>query len=275
MKANPWLCWALAVGLNTTACHKVASEPTPSSVPPRRVVSLIPSATELIFEVGAGDRLVGVTANDTYPPQVAALPQVGDQTIDRERLLSLKPDLVVLDSEFNADHQTYRRLGLPLLTLQSRRLADIPKNLRVLGQHLGLGDSGEAAAKRFESELEEIPKLQVKQTVFVEIWGSPLMTVGSESLPNDLLGQLGLENAYADQKGYFQVDPEDVVQRRPGIILLPAASLQERSVAASLLRRVGQSPRVIVIDGDLFTTPSPRVLEGMKRLAAEFVSSVR
>lgn len=261
---------ALALGLASASCHpstpKASGSPTPEVVP-RRVVSLIPSATELIYEVGAGTSLVGVTANDTYPPQVESLPRVGDQNIDPERLLALQPDLVVLDTEFNADLGKLRRLGLPVLELRSKRLSDVAANLRLLGDRLGHSESGSAAAERFEAALSRLPKLEGKEKVFIEIWGSPLMTVGADSLPNDLLTHLGLVNAYSDQKGYFQVDPEDVVNRRPGIIILPSAKPTDVSSAAKLLARAGVDCKVIVIDGDLFTNPSPRVLQGMLELS--------
>lgn len=267
---------ALLLGLNGTACQGPASpaqQATPgatgSPAEPQRIVSLVPSATELIYEVGAGPALVGVTVNDDFPAQVQSLPKVGDQTIDPERLISLKPDLVVLDSEFNNDGAKYRRLGLPVLELRSKRLADIGSNLRLLGQRLGHADSGEAAAQRFEASLAEIPRLEEPAEVFIEIWGSPLMTVGAESLPNDLLERLGLKNAYADQNGYFQVDPEDVVTRRPRIIILPSAKPGDTSVAAKLLARAGVESKVVVLDGDLFTNPSPRVLQGLRLLSRQ------
>jgi iron complex transport system substrate-binding protein len=238
-------------------------------------VSLIPSATELIYEVGAGNSLVGVTVNDTYPPQVQRLPKVGDQSIDPEKLLSLQPDLVVLDTEFNADLQKYRRLGLPVLALESKRLSDVAANLRLLGHRLGQTEAGETAASRFEKALAELPRLALQEQVFIEIWGAPLMTVGSDSLPDDLLGQIGLSNAYADQKGYFQVDPEDVVSRRPGIIILPSAKSSDSSTAAKLLARAGVQVRVLVLDGDLFTNPSPRVLKGLEQIVDELGTSSR
>lgn len=263
----------LLLGLGAVACQPPGAaapvSPSPQATPPRRVVSLVPSATELLYEVGAGPRLVGVTVNDDFPAQVQSLPKVGDQTIDPERLLSLRPDLVVLDSEFNGDAPKYRKLGLPVLELRSKRLSDISANLRLLGPRLSLADSAEAAASRFEDSLSQVARLDEPRTVFIEIWGSPLMTVGTDSLPDDLLQQLGLKNAYADQKGYFQVDPEDVVKRRPGIIILPSAKPTDSSTAAKLLARAGVDTKVIALDGDLFTNPSPRVLQGLKILSEE------
>jgi iron complex transport system substrate-binding protein len=95
------------------------------------------------------------------------------------------------------------------------------------------------------------------------VWGSPLMTVGAQTLPDDLLNQLGLTNVYADQHGYFQVDPEDVVRRQPELIILPGQPGQS-SVAAELLTRAGVPVQVITLDGDLFTSPTPRVVQGLR-----------
>ena len=269
---------SLALLFSAVSCRSASFPPQAPSTPaqttnyPARIVSLVPSVTELLYEVGAGSALVGVTVNDTFPPQVEKLPKVGDQTIDPERLLSLKPDLVVLDSEFNKDQETFQRLGLNVLALRSKRLSDIGDNLRVLGRRLGHEQNGMKAAERFEKALKEIPRSNSQQRVLVEIWGSPLMTVGAETLPDDLLQEMGLTNAYADQKGYFQVDPEDVVTRRPGIVILPAAKLTDHSVAAGLLRKAGVPVKVIVLDGDTFTNPTPRVLQGLRKISNELSS---
>lgn len=252
-------------------------EPTPLPAPatPQRVASLVPSATELVYEIRAQDLLVAVTENDNYPPEVEKLPKVGDQTIDKEKLLTLRPDLVLLDTEFNRDQAQLEGLGLKVLPLQSRRLADIARNIRLLGRHLGREKSAETAAQAFEAKLKAIPRLKETPTVFIEIWGSPLMTVGGESLPNDLLEILGLPNAYEDQTGYFQVDPEDVLRRRPDVIILPSGSSTEQSSAAKLLERAGVSVRVIVLDGDLFTNPTSRVLQGLEIIRRELDKSQR
>lgn len=245
----------------------LSSQPKPALQ--KRLVSLVPSVTELLFAIGAGDRVIAVTSNDHHPAEVEKLPKVGDQTIDLEKLVSLKPDLVILDSEFNREQAQIERLGFPVLALQSRRLEDIPGNLRHLGQELGRADQAEQAAVKFEKSLQSLPKLESPQPVFVEIWGSPLMTVGSDSLPSDLLGVLGIPNIYADQKGYFQVDPEDIVRRAPRVIILPSRLPTDTSSAAKLLERAGVKVTVIVLNGDLFTNPTPRVLEGLSQLKNE------
>jgi cobalamin transport system substrate-binding protein len=221
--------------------------------------------TELIHSIGASDRIVGVTLNDDYPESVKNLPKVGDQTIDMEKVLSLDPDLVILDSNFNKDRPALDKLGLRTLELRCERLDDIPEALTTLGDTLGIPERGEAEARSFRQRLAQIQPLKLEKTVFVEVWGSPLMTVGSETLVSDLLTISGLKNSYADQQGYFQVDPEDVLSRSPGVIILPmpAGTSQVESEAALLLERAGQQPQVVKIDPDLFIRPGPRLLRGL------------
>lgn len=246
--------------------------PTPRQYP-QRIISLVPSVTELIYAVGAENRLVGVTTNDHYPPEVARLPKVGDQTIDPERLLALHPDLVILDTAFNSEAASYRRLGIPSLALSSHRLNDIPKNLILLGDKLGLSEQAQGVAERFKQNLQKVSKPPRSTTVFIEIWGSPLMTAGTQTLPDDLLLQLGLKNVYSDQVGYFQVDPEDVVSRQPHLIILPVNSSSTdlgvtslQSQALKLLKKAQVPCKLITIDGALFTNPTPRVLEGLHQI---------
>jgi iron complex transport system substrate-binding protein len=213
--------------------------------------------------------LVGVTVNDDYPEEVRRLPKVGDIQVDLEKLLSLKPDLVVIDREFSNNKAQLERFGLSVLELKSRRLEDISQNLRALGRRLNRARQGEEAAERFEKRLEKMPKLDSEARVFVEIWSSPLMTVGADSIPDDLLQLVGLSNVYSEQVGYFQVDPEDVVSRRPDIIIVATSTSNASSAAASLVKKAGGRPKVVVLGEGLFTTPSPRLLQGLNLLLQE------
>jgi len=237
-------------------------------------VSLVPSATELIHSLGATDRIVGVTLNDDYPPAVQKLPKVGDQTIDLEKVLSLKPDLVVLDSSYEQNKKPLQDLGIQVLELQCRRLEDIPAAMLELGQALGTESVARERADAFRDELAAIRPLEKKGQVFVEIWGTPLMTVGRDTLINDMLEVLGLENCYADQRDYFQVDPEDVVSRQPEIVIFPIQGASPApSATQELLKRMGQNPKVVALDADLFFRPGPRLIEGMKLLRKDLVEA--
>lgn len=245
-------------------CQRPAPVESVSKKTPQRLISLLPSATELVCAVGQEEKLVGVTWNDNFPLSVTSLPKVGDQTIDLELVLQLKPDLVILDSNFNANKEALERLGLRVLELKCHRLSDVPSAMRVLGRVLDCQELAEAEALSFESALAAIEPAALDDSIFVEVWGEPLMTVGDDNVISDVLTHLGLRNCYADQKGYFQVDPEDVVSRQPQIILLPAKSDETESSALKLCQSVGLNPKVFRIDPDLLVRPGPRLIEGMR-----------
>jgi len=254
--------------LLTVACSSPPEQGQKTPKYPQRIISLVPSATEMIHAVGASDRLVGVTLNDDFPPSVAQLPKVGDQTIDLEKVMSLEPDLVVLDSAFKQNKQSLQELDIQVLELQCERLQDVPQSLLKLGETLGVQEAARAEAEAFEKEVAAIQALDGEQKIFIEVWGSPLMTVGSDTLVNDMISVLGLKNCYADQKDYFQVDPEDVLSRKPDIVLCPVQEVDAaaNSRAFQMLKETGQSPRFVAIDADLFFRPGPRLIEGLKEL---------
>ena len=251
-----------------------AAKPKPQKYP-QRIISLVPSATEMIHAVGASDRLVGVTLNDDYPPFVTKLPKVGDMTIDLEKVMSLEPDLVVLDSAFKQNKQPLEELKIPVLELRCERLEDVPRSMLELGKVLGVQKSAQLQADAFKNEIATIQPLDQEQTVFIEVWGTPLQTVGSETLSNDILTAVGLKNCYADQESYFQVDPEDVLSRHPDIVLCPTQSPQAptESRAFEILKQTGQTPRVVVIDADIFFRPGPRLIDGIKELTRQLENS--
>lgn len=242
----------------------------PPAVPdsPQRIVSFIPSATELLFAIGAGPRVVGVTVHDDYPPQVEALPRVYDTSPNYGQVAALKPDLVVRDSSINkpGELRKLQALGIAAHTMSCQRLADIPQTLRELGVAIGSASAGDEAAQTFEEKLARVVPLEKQPRVFVEIWGSPLMTAGTETMPDDVINAVGAENIFADQKGYFQVVNSTLVARKPDIILLPLEPNRQTSAAAEMLAKLGVRVRVIKIDSSLLTKPTPRVLEGIKAL---------
>lgn len=229
----------------------------------------------MIHAVGASDRIVAVTLNDDYPPSIASLPKVGDQTIDLEKVMSLEPDLVVLDAVFKQNKAPLEKLDIAVLELRCERLQDVPDAMRKLGDALGVQEAAEAEAKAFEEEVGAIKPLSGEQTIFIEVWGSPLMTVGSDTLVNDMIAVLGLKNCYADQKDYFQVDPEDVLSRKPQIVLSPLQDLESspNSRAIEILQETGQTPVHVVLDADLFFRPGPRLIDGMKELRKQLEKS--
>ncbi len=165
--------------------------------PAQRIVSLSPHATELLFAAGAGARVVGVAAYSDYPPAATPLPQVGDaHALDLERILALRPDLVVAWLSGNSRQQVERleASGIAVYFSEPRTAPDVATNLERLGQVAGTADAGRAAAQRYRAELAKLEQdyrgaRPVK--LFYEIWHAPVMTLSGRHFVSDILARCG------------------------------------------------------------------------------------
>jgi iron complex transport system substrate-binding protein len=246
--------------------------------PARRIVALSPHTVELSFAAGAGDRLIGVTAWSDFPPQAAALPQVGDAArIDRERLLALEPDLILAwpDGNRAQDLDWLERRGLPLYRSAPHRLADIPAALRAIGRLTAIPD-GETAAQAFEQRLAQLRArfaAAPARRVFYQLWPRPLLTLAQAPLLDEVLGVCRADNIFGHLAGVAPaVAREAVIGADPDAILAAAEPGDPDPFAAwrrwSGLQAVRQG-RLIALPAELLQRPTPRLLDGLERLCGE------
>ncbi|NDP48991.1 MAG: cobalamin-binding protein, partial [Sulfuriferula multivorans] len=185
--------------------------------PPQRIISLTPHLTELLFAVGAGSQVVGVDSASDFPPDAKTLPRVGDYSrINFERVLALKPDLVVVWVGGNrpADIHGLKKMGVPVLQTQATKLADVARLLRLIGQASGHAGLGNAAAQKFSDQLAalEVPTRRPPRIkVFYQVWDRPLMTVGGTHWISDALTLCGARNVFADLRGLSPVVSREAV----------------------------------------------------------------
>lgn len=269
----------VALLLLTTACSQPSAvQPAPV---PTRIVSLVPSVTELLFALGAGPSVVGVTENDNFPPEVSELPRVGDLSVDYERLLALTPDLVVTDANFDQGHgERLKELGIPVLTLESASLAGLRDSLLRLGEVCGREARARELLAQLDRELDQVRRqasqLARRPSVFVEIWPEPLMTAGGGTFVSELVELAGGDNLFADVKEYPSVSDEQLVARDPAVIILTVSSPEEVASRSgwSGLQAV-KSGRVYRVDSDLLVRPTLRVSQALSRLLDCFQDGTR
>lgn len=194
----------------------------------QRVVSLAPSMTDSVLELGAADRLVGLLDGDVRPPQLAALPSVGRYgQLDMERLLSLRPDLLLVwpGSIPAAQLARLQGLGIPVYVAEPHRLDDIPQQLEELGQRLGAEEQGKALAADFRQRIAELRRQYARPRalrLFYQVWNQPLYTLGGRQVVSDALEVCGARNLFADLSlPAPQVGMESVLARDPEVILAP------------------------------------------------------
>lgn len=229
------LAWAvlLLAGPATLAAGRDVVDDTGTRIsvpdPVRRIVSLAPGATEMLFAAGAGSELVATVAYSDQPPAARQVPRLGDSNaIDMERLLVLKPDVVVFwpGGSNPAQIAQLRRLGVALYGQQVNRLADLGTSLRRLGVMTATQPAAEQRAAQIEQQLSQLRARYANRpplSALLETWNQPLYTVGGRHLMSDALAVCGVVNVFGD---LAQLSPavqvEAVLIRDPDLIIAAA-----------------------------------------------------
>jgi iron complex transport system substrate-binding protein len=213
---------ALAV---IAGCSEKQATPA-SSAAATRVVSLAPNLTELVFTVGAGDKLVGVSAWSDYPREVLKLPVVGDAfTIDQEQLALANPDLLLVWEDGTPAHviDKLRSIGYNVVAVKTNSLDDVAEALLTIGKLTGHSREAVAAASQYRAELqalrdtyEGLPAIRV----FYQVAARPLYTINNEHYISELISACGGDNIFEDLTELAPtIDVEAVVDRNPEVML--------------------------------------------------------
>lgn len=262
---------------------------------PARIISLTPGNTEILFAIGAGERIVGVTAWCNTPEAARALPKIGGfaaTTVNLEAIVALRPDLVVAgDEAHRLVVETLAGLGVPALAVKVRDFA----GLFALMRQLGVVTGEEAGAERVVRGLEERVAAVAARTgaipperrprVYWEVFDAPLMTAGRGSMLGQLIELAGGRNLFADlSEEYLQIGTESVVTRDPEVILgadmaatgagvLTVEALRARPGWAGLTAvRTG---RVVALPADPVSRPGPRLVDALEQVETVLGGAVR
>jgi iron complex transport system substrate-binding protein len=241
------------------------------SAPATRVVSLAPGLTEIVFAVGAGSLLVGVTEYCNYPEAARRIPRIGGfNNPNVEKILSLSPDLVLATKDGNP-RETVKRLdelGIRVFTVYETKITDIPRSMEIIGRLLGRQDEALAAGKEFKNTVEDIRRMAVslprKKVLF--LYGlEPLVASGAGTFADDAIAICGGTNIFSGETGrYLKTNPEQVMARKPQIAVLSEMGEAGPDKVRAFENITGL--KLETIHGDLINRPGPRMAEGLKRL---------
>lgn len=246
------------------------------AAPALRIVSLAPNLTELLFDLGEGDRVVGTSAYSNYPAAARRIPRIGGHDrFDFERIVALHPDLVLVWKSGNGmdTAERLRSLGLPTFVVALRDLNDISRALHHLGKLSGAAAVADHVAGAYEQRLAALSaryETRKPVSVFFQIWSQPLMTVGGPQFLTDILRRCGARNIFADQTAVsFSVSLEAVIARQPQAIVAVSGDDNEDPLAR--WRDLKTVPAVreqhlIVMHTNRLSRPTPAILQGMGKL---------
>jgi iron complex transport system substrate-binding protein len=253
---------------------------------PQRIVSLAPANTEILFALGLGDRVVGVTDYCNYPAEALAIEKVGGySTVNVEKVIAARPDLVVAafgNTEEVVDH--LRSLGLTIIALHPESIDDVIDNIRLVGTATGTEPEAEAIATDLDQRIAAVTAqtagITDRPSVVHVVWYDPLWVSGSGTFQDQMFEMAGGTNAFPDVKGWEIVSLEEFVTTNPDIILVNSGTGMGESGYDLIHSYVVDEPRfqglaavkndrVYVVDSDMIDRGGPRIVDALEQVAAD------
>ncbi|HEY0385802.1 MAG TPA: cobalamin-binding protein [Pyrinomonadaceae bacterium] len=245
---------------------------------PERIVTLAPNLTEIVYAVGAGDRLVGNTTYCDYPPEAKRVTKVGDTLQPNiEQIIALRPQLVLVStaSQLEAFTRQLNEQGIAVYVTDPRSLEDVFRSIESLGELLGEAERAARLVEELRGRallVEQTVKSAPPVRVFYQVSAAPLYTIGRDAFLTDLIARAGGQSVTADVPGAFpRYSDEAALASQPDAIVIPVDPTMDQSNArpASSLENSAavKGGRVYRINGDLLSRPGPRLVEGLEQLA--------
>jgi iron complex transport system substrate-binding protein len=254
---------------------------------PKRIVSLIPSNTEILFSIGDGKDVVGVTDFDNYPKEVKSIDKVGgnnaDMTYNVEKIISLKPDLVLAHESslgISADGlEQIKQAGINVFVVKNAAtINDVYDTIQQVGEITGKTEQSKKVVTGMKTKLDEISKKTAKATtnpkVWLEISGPPeIYTAGKGTFLDEMLSIVHAKNVAESEKGWVKYSEESAIKANPDVILTTygynVPNLEKTVMARKNWQTVNaiKNHRVYDVNSDTTSRPGPRLAEGVEAIA--------
>lgn len=255
---------------------------------PERIVSLAPSNTEILFAIGAGDRVVGVTDYCNYPPEVVKMKEDGKlasvggfSTIDVEKVLSLNPDLVVA-SFGNGEEvvNVLREYNITVIVTNPKDIEDVEKDILMIGKAVGEEKNATELVQWMESRIDKVRQkaenYEIRPVVAHILWNDPIYVSGNSTFTDNLIEIAGGVNAFDDIEGWGIVSYEDLVARNPDIIIVNSGTgmggegdmLYKWITSEFPDLNAVKNGSVYMIDSDIISRPSYRLVYALENISA-------
>ncbi|MGB9876430.1 MAG: ABC transporter substrate-binding protein [bacterium] len=247
---------------------------------PKRIISLSPATTEMLFAIGVGNRVVGVTSFCDYPPSVRKLPKVGGFiNPSLESIVALKPDLIVaMRGNPLSLLQRLEKMGYPVFALNPSKISDVFNAMERLGGITGSRKARSVVAslkkrlERIKKDVERIP-FEKRPKVMIELWDNPLIVFGKGSIGDEVIRLAGGRNVIEERKiPYPKISLEVLLRNQPDVIIL-AHMTRVRNPLEEVKRRENwdklravREGKVYAIDADIIDRPGPRLVQAVEIL---------
>ncbi|PKG29728.1 helical backbone metal receptor [Cytobacillus horneckiae] len=251
---------------------------------PEKIVSLIPSNTEIAFELGLGEKVVGVSDFDNYPEEVNDKEKIGGQEFNVEKIISLDPDVVLAHNSgarnSEAGLEQLESAGIKVIIVNdAANFEEVYESIKMIGQATGASEEADELVNDLEEKLASIEKQakditeDERKSVFVEISGAPeIYSAGQNTFINNMLELIHADNVVTEE-GWPKLDEESVIERNPDVIITTYGYYTDDAVGLVLKRNGWQdvtaikNEQVVDVHSDKVTRTGPRLVEGVEELA--------
>lgn len=250
---------------------------------PEKIVSLMPSNTEIAYALGLGKEIVGVSDYDNYPKDTLKKEKIGGQQFNTEKIIGLKPNLVLAHASSASIAkdalQQLRDAGIPVLVVaNAQNFEQVYNSIEMIGKATGETKKAEEVIKGMKDKLAAIKvkasSIKEKKKVYMEVAPAPdIYTTGKNTFMDEMLTTIHADNVANDQQGWMKVDQEAIIQKNPDIIITTYGYYVKNPTQQVLTRKgwenvnAVKNKQVIDINSDLVDRPGPRVVEGVEELA--------
>jgi iron complex transport system substrate-binding protein len=248
--------------------------------PPKKIVSLAPNVTEILFGLGLDHEIVGVSIHCNFPERAKSKVRVGSYiSLDLEKIVSLKPDLIIATGAGNTRDMVERleRLGFPTYVIFPKNVEEVIRSVGHLAQVVNRKKEGAEIIQEMKRRRESVVALTQgfpRPRVFLQIGEAPIVTVGKNSFADDLIRLAGGDNVVENERTmYPRFGMEEILQLSPEVILIssmnPGGNYQRVVQEWSRWKTIPavKNGRIHLIDSDLIDRPSPRIIEGLEEMA--------
>ncbi|WP_436882251.1 ABC transporter substrate-binding protein [Mammaliicoccus sciuri] len=291
MKINKIIYLIFAAMIIVTGCQsgdntdnkKETKQETTDKKEYKRIVSLIPSNTEILYALGLGDKVVGVSTVDDYPKDVKDKKQFDAFKLDTEALLKAKPDLILAhESNKSTQEKDSKKLsdaGVKVVYIDdANSINEMYDTFKQVGKVTGKEKEADKLVSKVKKEIEDVvkdvPKGQQGKKVFMEISSQPdIYTSGSNTFYDDMLTSIKAKNLYHDQEGWIKTDKESILKRNPDVMITTSgqseAEYQKLNNNRDGFDQVNavKEKHVHALNADMISRPGPRLAKGLKELS--------
>lgn len=252
----------------------------------KRIVSLGPSATEILFAIGAGDKIVARTDFCDYPEQVSDIPSVGgfDSTnISLESIISFEPDLVYLFAGMHDNLiKPLEELGIKVFVSDASSIKAIEKEILDAGKLINRQEEAVNVVAEMDAKLSEVRNFAAESrkegeypSVFWQVWDEPLMSVGKQSFINDMISAAGGKNIFEDiDAAYPIVSEEAVIAANPKYIFITGNADNRSKILFNAMKK-DSGATVCYVDSDKFSRPSPRCVDAVEEISKKIYGKTK